>query len=82
MVVRRSALQRSGDKNVSQTPYKHRLAHAPGSRRFGFPGGRSGASGFQGAALNDFWFLFFIEKERPAGRRTYSNLVKGYPHRR
>ena len=70
MVVRRSALQRSGDKNVSQTPYKHRLAHAPGSRRFGFPGGRSGASGFQGAALNDFWFLFFIEKERPAGRRT------------
>ena len=43
-------------------PYKHRLAHAPGSRRFGFPGGRSGASGFQGAALNDFWLLFFTEK--------------------
>ena len=43
-------------------PYKHRLAHDPGSRRFGFPGGRSGALGFQGAALNDFWLLFFTEK--------------------
>ena len=62
MVVRRSALQRSGDKNAPAAPYKHRLAHAPGSRRFGFPGGRSGASGFQGAALNDFWLLFFTEK--------------------
>ena len=29
-------------------PYKHRLAHDPGSRRFGFPGGRSGASGSWG----------------------------------
>ena len=26
------------------------------------PGGRSGASGFQGEALNDFWLLFFTEK--------------------
>ena len=28
MVVRRSALQRSGDKNAPAAPYKHRLAHA------------------------------------------------------
>ena len=48
--------------DASAIPYKHRLAHDPGSRRFGFPGGRSGASGFQGAALNDFWLLFFTEK--------------------
>ena len=32
--------------DASAIPYKHRLAHAPGNRRFGFPGGRSGASGF------------------------------------
>ena len=37
MVVRPSALQRGGDKNASQTPYKHRLAHAPGGHR---PSGR------------------------------------------
>ena len=30
----------------------------------------AGRPGFQGAALNDFWLLFFIEKYRPAGRRT------------
>ena len=34
--------------NTPVAPYKHRLAHDPGSRRFGFPGGRSGASGFSG----------------------------------
>ena len=53
---------RPGGGRCAAAPYKHRLAHDPGSRRFGFPGGRSGASGFQGAALNDFWLLFFTEK--------------------
>ena len=53
---------RSGGGRCAAAPYKHRLAHAPGSRCFGFPGGRSGASGFQGEALNDFWLLFFTEK--------------------
>ena len=41
-------------------PYKHRLAHDPGRHS------RSGRAfrcvGFQGAALNDFWLLFFTEK--------------------
>ena len=39
MVVRRSALRRSGDKNAPQAPYKHRLAHAPGNRPLVFRAG-------------------------------------------
>ena len=66
MVVRRSTLQRSGDKNVSQTPFK------PICVQYGFifrqqpenkfVSSAAGRPGFQGAALNDFWLLFFIEK--------------------
>ena len=66
MVVRRSALQRSGDKNVSQTPLK------PICVQYGFGffvteksksvSSAAGRPGFQGAALNDFWLLFFTEK--------------------
>ena len=66
MVVRRSALQRSGDKNVSQTPFK------PICVQYGFGffvaeksksvSSAAGRPGFQGAALNDFWLLFFTEK--------------------
>ena len=66
MVVRRSALQRSGDKNVPQALFK------PICVQYGFVFGRqpknkfvssaAGRPGFQGEALNDFWLLFFIEK--------------------
>ena len=82
MVVRRSALQRSGDKNAPAAPYKHRLAHAPGSRRFGFPGGRSGASGFQGAALNRFCILLSAQKDAPAGQAYKPRFLKGLRRRR
>ena len=66
MVVRRSALQRSGDKNVSQTPLKP-ICVQYGFRFFGHEKSESvssaaGRPGFQGAALNDFWLLFFTEK--------------------
>ena len=66
MVVRRSALQRSGDKNAPQALFK------PICVQYGFVFGRwpknkfvssaAGRPGFQGAALNDFWLLFFTEK--------------------
>ena len=66
MVVRRSALQRSGDKNVSQTPFKP-ICVQYGFRFFVTEKSKSvssaaGRPGFQGAALNDFWLLFFTEK--------------------
>ena len=74
MVVRRSALQRSGDKNAPQALLK------PICVQYGFRffvteksesvSSAAGRPGFQGAALNDFWLLFFIEKYRPADRRT------------
>ena len=66
MVVRRSALQRSGDKNAPQALFK------PICVQYGFVFGRqpknkfvscvAGRPGFQGAALTDFWLLFFTEK--------------------
>ena len=66
MVVRRSALQRSGDKNAPQALLK------PICVQYGFRffvteksesvSNAAGRPGFQGAALNDFWLLFFIEK--------------------
>ena len=66
MVVRRSALQRSGDKNVSQTPlkpicvqYGFIFRQQPENK---FVSSAAGRPGFQGAALNDFWLLFFTEK--------------------
>ena len=66
MVVRRSALQRSGDKNAPQAllkpicvQYGFRFFVAEKSESVSSAAGRPG---FQGAALNDFWLLFFIEK--------------------
>ena len=76
MVVRRSALQRSGDKNVSQTPLK------PICVQYGFgffvteksksvssaAGRRKGVC--QGGIcppLTRFWFLLAVQKERPGG---------------
>ena len=66
MVVRRSTLQRSGDKNVSQTPlkpicvqYGFIFRQQPENK---FVSSAAGRPGFQGAALNDFWLLFFTEK--------------------
>ena len=66
MVVRRSALQRSGDKNAPQALFK------PICVQYGFSffvteksesvSSAAGRPGFQGAALNDFWLLFFTEK--------------------
>ena len=66
MVVRRSALQRSGDKNAPQALLK------PICVQYGFRffvteksesvSSAAGRPGFQGAALNDFWLLFFTEK--------------------
>ena len=66
MVIRRSALQRSGDKNAPQALLK------PICVQYGFRffvteksesvSSAAGRPGFQGAALNDFWLLFFIEK--------------------
>jgi len=66
VVVRRSALQRSGDKNAPQALFK------PICVQYGFVFGRqpknkfvssaAGRPGFQGVALNDFWLLFFTEK--------------------
>jgi hypothetical protein len=66
VVVRRSALQRSGDKNAPQALLK------PICVQYGFRffvteksesvSSAAGRPGFQGAALNDFWLLFFIEK--------------------
>jgi len=65
-VVRRYALQRSGDKNAPQALLK------PICVQYGFRffvteksesvSSAAGRPGFQGAALNDFWLLFFIEK--------------------
>jgi len=66
VVVRRSALQRSGDKNAPQALLK------PICVQYGFRffvteksesvSSAAGRPGFQGAALNDFWLLFFTEK--------------------
>ena len=72
MVVRRSAPQRSGDKNVSQTPFK------PICVQYGFGffvaeksksvSSAAGRPGFQGAALNRFCILLSAQKDAPAGQ--------------
>ena len=66
MVVRRSALQRSGDKNAPQALFKP-ICVQDGFRFFVTEKSESvssaaGRPGVQGAALNDFWLLFFTEK--------------------
>ena len=72
MVVRRSALQRSGDKNAPQALFK------PICVQYGFVFGRqpknkfvssaAGRPGFQGAALNRFCILLSAQKDAPAGQ--------------
>ena len=52
--------------DASAIPYKHRLAHAPGSRRFGFPGGRSGASGSWGLPQVAFGHFWRVKSATPA----------------
>ena len=66
MVVRPSALQCGGDKNAPQALFKP-ICVQYGFRFFVTEKSKSvssaaGRPGFQGAALNDFWVLFFTEK--------------------
>ena len=79
MVVRRSALQRSGDKNAPQALFK------PICVQYGFVFGRqpknksvssaAGRPGFQGAALNRFWALLASQKCHPGGSRANQNIL-------
>ena len=57
---------RPGGGRCAAAPYKHRLAHAPGSRRFGFPGGRSGASGSWGLPQVAFGHFWRVKSATPA----------------
>ena len=72
MVVRRSALQRSGDKNVSQTPFKPICVQYGfgffDREKFKFVSSAAGRPGFQGAALNRFCILLSAQKDAPAGQ--------------
>ena len=76
MVVRRSALQRSGDKNAPQALFK------PICVQYGFVFGRQPKNKFVSSAagrperglsrgnlspLTVFWFLLYAQKERPGG---------------
>ena len=86
MVVRRSALQRSGDKNVSQTPFKP-ICVQYGFRFFVTEKSKSvssaaGRPGFQGAALNRFCILLSVQKDAPAGQAYLPSFLKSSPHRR
>ena len=72
MVVRRSALQRSGDKNVSQTPFKPICVQYEFrffvTEKSEFVSSAAGRPGFQGAALNRFCILLSVQKDAPAGQ--------------
>ena len=57
---------RLGGGRCAAAPYKHRLAHDPGSRRFGFPGGRSGASGSWGLPQVAFGHFWRVKSATPA----------------
>ena len=86
MVVRRSALQRSGDKNVSQTPFKP-ICVQYGFRFFvaeksKFVSSAAGRPGFQGAALNRFCILLSAQKDAPAGQAYKPSFLKNLRHRR
>ena len=86
MVVRRSALQRSGDKNAPQALFK------PICVQYGFVFGRqpknkfvssaAGRPGFQGAALNRFCILLSAQKDAPAGQAYKPRFLKGLRRRR
>ena len=72
MVVRRSALQRSGDKNAPQALFKP-ICVQYGFRFFVTEKSKSvssaaGRPGFQGAALNRFCILLSAQKDAPAGQ--------------
>ena len=72
MVVRRSALQRSGDKNAPQALFKP-LCVQYGFRFFVTEKSKSvssaaGRPGFQGAALNRFCILLSAQKDASARR--------------
>ena len=71
VVVRRSALQRSGDKNAPQALFKP-ICVQYGFRFFVTEKSKSvssaaGRPGFQGAALNRFCILLSVQKDAPAG---------------
>ena len=72
MVVRRSAPQRSGDKNAPQALFKP-ICVQSGFRFFVTEKSKSessaaGRPGFQGAALNRFCILLSAQKDAPAGQ--------------
>ena len=60
-------------------PYKHRLAHDPGSRRFGFPGGRSGASGSWGLPQVAFGHFWRVKSATPAVAVQIITFYKACP---
>ena len=85
MVVRRSALQRSGDKNAPQALFKP-ICVQYGFRFFVTEKSKSvssaaGRPGFQGAALNRFCNLLSAQKDAPAGeaRRLKHNIKLALP---
>ncbi len=86
MVVRRSALQRSGDKNAPQALFKpicvqygFRFFVAEKSKSVSSAAGRPG---FQGAALNRFCILLSAQKDAPAGQAYKPRFLKGLRRRR
>ena len=83
MVVRRSALQRSGDKNAPQALFKP-ICVQYGFRFFVTEKSKSvssaaGRPGFQGAALNRFCILLSAQKDAPAGQACKPSFLKSSP---
>ena len=86
MVVRPSALQRSGDKNAPQALFK------PICVQYGFGffvieksksvSSAAGRPGFQGAALNRFCILLSAQKDAPAGQAYKPSFLKNLRRRR
>ena len=81
MVVRRSALQRSGDKNAPQALFKP-ICVQYGFRFFVTEKSKSvssaaGRPGFQGAALNRFCILLSVQKDAPARQAYKPRFLKG-----
>ena len=65
--------------DASAIPYKHRLAHAPGSRCFGFPGGRSGALGSWGLPQVAFGHFWRVKSATPAVAVQIKTFYKACP---
>ena len=70
---------RPGGGRCAAAPYKHRLAHTPGSRRFGFPGGRSGASGSWGLPQVAFGHFWRVKCATPAVAVQIKTFYKACP---